>query len=387
MIKKQIIFTFLFSLFLSLLYIPVKANINELNILLTKLENYYVNNNPEFSTTLEKIANYALENNQSEILLDFLKKNILNKGYKNPFINEKLADTLFTLGDINNSEKIYQETLTYLNPQNTISKSIFSRILYKLSQVNLIQGSLQEYFKNLNLSYLYETNLQTKINIKTQLIKDKILYSTFTFQEATKDIQTLIEYIPQIPSENQPAIYITLIEIYQTLNLENEIKNIIENILPNYNSLESLAIQSEYTTDKQKQKEILEKIINLYPKADPYYFEKLGNIFFDESNLQKAKELYLHVVKRIPTKHLILYRLAYIYFQEKNFFEAKNYINLALKQLEDPSYYELAGDIYTYLDKKKAMQYYQKAFDLIQDINLKAKIRQKIQDLKTNFNK
>lgn len=386
-IKK--IFAIVFLLILPLLSFVYPNIDNYYNNLLTKLEIYYNSNNiTEFGLVLEKVTKYAIDNRLIQNLQEFIKNKIINKEYKNPLINEKIADTMFLLGDIETSQKIYQTILNYLNFNSSmnITYSIASRIFYKMAQNDLLNGSIEGYLQYLNLSYLYERDISKKLDLKIQIIKDKTIY-TSNLQEIQREIKDLVNYLPQVSIQEKEKIYISLAEVYSNLNLENELNVIIENILPFYNSLESLSIQYEYSRNKQKQKEILEKIIQSYPKADPYYFEKLGNIYYGESNFIRAKDLYLAVINRIPTKPQVLYRLALIYFNENKIYEAAKYIALAIKQQENPEYYELAGDIYAHLDLKKALDFYQKAYELHSDIPSKANVRKKITNLKEKFNK
>ena len=357
-------------------------NNQNLNILLNKLENYYTSNQiNQFKLTMDLIKEIAIENNQNEKVIEFLKQKILNQGYKNPFLTEQLGDTIFDLGDYELAEKLYSETTKYLNPSSKISSSILSRLFFKISQINLLQGQIQDYINNLNKSYLYEIDPENKINLKTQIIKDQITYLKNDPTKIINQIKELIEKSNTLPNEKKEKIYISLVEIYSNLNMEDEARKIVENILPQFNTSSSIITQYQFAKDKEKQKQLLERLVKEYPKIDPYYIEQLANLYYEENNIDKAKELYIHVITAIPTKYHLLYKLAKISLEQKNLYDAKKYIDLALKQTGNPEFFELAGDIYQGIDKNKAIEFYQKAYELYNDIKDKAKIRQKISNI------
>ncbi len=372
----------LLILFIILVLTISLPNNQNLNILLNKLENYYTSNQiNQFKLTMDLIKEIAIENNQNEKVIEFLKQKILNQGYKNPFITEQLADTIFDLGDYELSQKLYTEAIKYINPSSKISSSILSRLFFKISQINLLQGQIQDYINNLNKSYLYEIEPENKINLKTQIIKDQITYLKNDPTKIINEIKELIEKSNTLPNEKKEKIYISLVEIYSNLNMEDEARKIVENILPQFNTSSSIITQYQFAKDKEKQKQLLERLVKEYPKIDPYYIEQLANLYYEENNIDKAKELYIHVITAIPTKYHLLYKLAQISLEQKNLYDAKKYIDLALKQTGNPEFFELAGDIYQGMDKNKAIEFYQKAYELYQEIKDKAKVRQKISNL------
>lgn len=372
----------LLILFIILVLTISLPNNQNLNILLNKLENYYTSNQiNQFKLTMDLIKEIAIENNQNEKVIEFLRQKILNQGYKNPFITEQLADTIFDLGDYELSQKLYTEAIKYINPSSKISSSILSRLFFKISQINLLQGQIQDYINNLNKSYLYEIEPENKINLKTQIIKDQITYLKNDPTKIINEIKELIEKSNTLPNEKKEKIYISLVEIYSNLNMEDEARKIVENILPQFNTSSSIITQYQFAKDKEKQKQLLERLVKEYPKIDPYYIEQLANLYYEENNIDKAKELYIHVITAIPTKYHLLYKLAQISLEQKNLYDAKKYIDLALKQTGNPEFFELAGDIYQGMDKNKAIEFYQKAYELYQEIKDKAKVRQKISNL------
>ncbi|MCS6955239.1 MAG: tetratricopeptide repeat protein [Candidatus Calescibacterium sp.] len=363
----------------------VTASTTKINELLTKLENYYnSNNSTEFQKILELTTKYAIDNNQNNLFIEFLKNKIINKGYQNPFINEKIADSLFDLGDLQSSKNLYYEIIKYLNPNSNLSSSTISRIYNKIAQIDLLEGSINKYLENLNKSYLYEVDIENKINLKIQAIKDEINYLNIDTNKVTNEIYNLLSEIVKIPADKKEKTYITLTEIYDLIGLKEESQKILQSLISKSNSLDSLIAQFLFTEDKTKQKEILEKIVNQYQQVDPYYLEKLGDIYLNEGELEKAKNLLTQVINQIPTKHFTLYKLAQIYYKQDNITSAQKYIDSALKQSENPEYLELAGDIYQKIDKNKSLEFYQKAYDLYTDISSKAKVRKKISELKNN---
>lgn len=361
------------------------AENNKINELVTKMENYYNTNNiAEFEKTLDLATKYSINNNLNKQLVELIKQKLLTKSYLNPLLKEKIADSLFNLGDLKLSKNLYEELTKYINPNNELSSSILARIYFKISQIELLEGSLQKYLDYLNKSYIYENNPENKVNLKTQIIKDEINYLNIDQDKVIKELYELLNQIKLLPNDKKEKVYISIAEIYQALNLNEKAELVIEKIISKYGSLDSLLAQLYYEKDPQKKKEILLKIVREYQNIDPYYIEELADMYLSEGDLQKAKELYIKVINQMPTKHEVLYKLAQIFFTEKNIQSAQKFIDLAIKQVDNPQYFELAGDIYKEIDKNKAQELYQKAYELYQDISQKAKVKIKINELKDN---
>lgn len=368
----------------SLICLSKPNNITQFNDLLSKIENYYNSNKiVDFKEALEKATIFAIENNYQQELINFLKNKFILQKYNNPIINEYIADSLFDLGELQESLKLYQKSIEYLNLSSHSSLPIASRIYYKISQVYLIEGLIDEYISSLNKSYIYQPDLQMKSDLKLQIIKDKINYFIDEIsQESSKNkiIQEIQELINL--SQNKLKLYINLLEIYHLLKMNDEKEKLFSKINNlNYTSLDDLIMLYKHTENKEKQKEILIKMVDNYPNIDPYYIEKLADLYLEENNNKKAKELYIKVISQIPSKHQTIYKLVNILYQEKDIDNAQKYIDLALKQHESPEYLELAADIYTSIDKNKAIQYYNKAYDLYSEISHKARIRKKISEI------
>ncbi|MCS7165786.1 MAG: tetratricopeptide repeat protein [Candidatus Calescibacterium sp.] len=361
------------------------AENNKINELVTKMENYYNTNNiAEFEKTLDLATKYSINNNLNKQLIELIKQKLLTKNYLNPLLKEKIADSLFNLGDLKLSKNLYEELTKYINPNNELSSSILARIYFKISQIELLEGSLQKYLDYLNKSYIYENNPENKVNLKTQIIKDEINYLNIDQDKVIEELYELLNQLKLLPNDKKEKVYISIAEIYQALKLNEKAELVIEKIISKYGSLDSLLAQLYYEKDPQKKKEILLKIVREYQNIDPYYIEELADMYLREGNLQKAKELYIKVINQMPTKHEALYKLAQIFFTEKNIQSAQKFIDLAIKQVDNPQYFELAGDIYKEIDKNKAQELYQKAYELYQDISQKAKVRIKINELKDN---
>ncbi|MCX7972612.1 MAG: tetratricopeptide repeat protein [bacterium] len=361
------------------------AENNKINELVTKMENYYNTNNiAELEKTLDLATKYSINNNLNKQLIELIKQKLLTKNYLNPLLKEKIADSLFNLGDLKLSKNLYEELTKYINPNNELSSSILARIYFKISQIELLEGSLQKYLDYLNKSYIYENNPENKVNLKTQIIKDEINYLNIDQDKVIEELYELLNQLKLLPNDKKEKVYISIAEIYQALKLNEKAELVIEKIISKYGSLDSLLAQLYYEKDPQKKKEILLKIVREYQNIDPYYIEELADMYLREGDLQKAKELYIKVINQMPTKHEALYKLAQIFFTEKNIQSAQKFIDLAIKQVDNPQYFELAGDIYKEIDKNKAQELYQKAYELYQDISQKAKVRIKINELKDN---
>ncbi|MEN3015333.1 MAG: hypothetical protein ABDH21_04670 [bacterium] len=379
--EKKLLFILNFSKLILLIStflvsLPLISYSTNLNYMLSQLENYYTSNQTiNFRITLDQITQIAISTKQQEIVINFIKNNLTQ--YTNPIINEQIADALFNLGDTNLSKAKYHECIKYLNPSSKASLSFISRIYQKISHISLLHGDIQNYLFYLTQSYNYQPDPDEKSTIKIEIIKHKINYLTISQDEVKAEISQIL----QIPLSNYEKLYNNLVEIYDSVGMKQESIYILQNILPKYQSLESFITRYNYSQNKQEQKSILEQMIKLYPKADPYYMEKLADIYLEEGENQYAKELYHKVIFRIPTKHQVLYKLARIYQNENNLYLAERYILLAIKQTNSPEYLELAGDMFKKVDKNKAKQYYSKAYDLYQDMDSKIRIRSKISEL------
>jgi len=371
------------SIILIVIFSSLTKAISSQKYLLNQLEIYYNQNNiPEFKNTMDKLIQEVMYNNQDTQITQLIKDKFLKKSYQNPFLLEYLADCLFTLNDIESSAQIYKKIISQINTSSKINQSIVSRLYSKIANNSLLSGDIQEYFNNLNNSYIYETDPEKKINLKLQIIKEKLSYNLIDEKQIKKEINEIAPQIKNLPPEGQSKAYITLAEIYNNTNLKEERYNLIKNIISQYNLPEALILQLEITNDKNKKIEILEKLIEQNPKIDPYYQEQLANLYLEQNQKEKAINIFEKIINIIPTKHSVIFKLALLYFEQNNYFLAKRYIDLALKLSNEPSYLELAGDIYSNIDPQKAIQYYQEAISSYQDIESKAKVRKKLVDLK-----
>jgi len=348
-----------------------------------KLEIYYNKNDlKEFQKTMDKVIQEAIYQNETEKVTELIKEKFLKNSYQNPLLLEYLGDCLFTLNQIELSTETYKKTLSQINFNNPINLPIISRIYFKSAKNSLLLGDVDNYLNNLNKSYIYEPKIDNKVNIKLQIIQDQINYNRINENQIKEDIKEILNNIKNISTENQEKVYINLAEIYNIANLQEEKIKLIKNIISKYKSKEALILQLQTTEDKKEKIKILEKLLE--SETEPYYMEQLGYLYLDENEKDKAIKIFQKVIEIIPTKHYILFLLASLYLEEKNYNLAKKYIDLALKLNIDPQYLELAGDIYYHIDPEKSIQYYEESISLYQDIQSKAKVRRKIVDIKSS---
>lgn len=123
-------------------------------------------------------------------------------------------------------------------------------------------------------------------------------------------------------------------------------------------------------------------MISKFDNIDPYFYEQLADYYYKNQDFDNAIYYYLKLVNIIPTKKEALYKISYIYYNKKDFINALNYINLAIKLDDNPDYYYFKGEILLALDNlDEALKNFQLAYDKYLDITSKAKALTKIKDI------
>ncbi|NOX37337.1 MAG: hypothetical protein GXO78_07355 [Calditrichaeota bacterium] len=96
---------------------------------------------------------------------------------------------------------------------------------------------------------------------------------------------------------------------------------------------------------KQSIQEIENRIFDNYQKVvklgikDAYVFRWLGDYYFKQDHFNKAKEFYLRNVENNFEDPISYFRLAQIYFQEKQYSQGFKYANLALQKFSEDEIY------------------------------------------------
>lgn len=110
--------------------------------------------------------------------------------------------------------------------------------------------------------------------------------------------------------------------------------------------------------------EILKQSLELNPKNSDAR-NNLASIYFQIGKNEKAQEQYQLILKDLIYRHQyrILYNLALLELQKKNFTQAKNYLRLSLKEKNDycPSHYQLGLISKNNLDYQEALTHFTEA--------------------------
>ena len=135
-----------------------------------------------------------------------------------------------------------------------------------------------------------------------------------------------------------------------------------------------MSIQTVLAADKAKRYDIAAAILEPMIDADPEnadLLNLLGYIYSEAGiNLGTAEKLLLKAVEIAPDNQAILDSGAWMYFRQKKYKEALEYIRKSLAaapqgESVDSVILDHAGDIYNKLgDKKKALHYWRKALEV-----------------------
>jgi len=408
---RLISFLFVISLFL---YIFKSFALENLENLKNNFEQFFkeYQNQAKYdlniaSKYLYDYVNIAIYLNKQQEASNFLKSFLNNY---NPFFLKNIADSLFILNDFDSSKKAYLNLINLLyNPNiNSISynsKNIISYAFFKLSNIEYINGNINNYFEYLKNSIYFDGDYYSALKKKIIFLKD-----SFIFNQDNYNLNDFNKIDQMINNEvyNQDKIYnsknqkmelsdevlLSLADLYYNLYIfsfndfyKSKALDYLNKIkIKNSTEYYYLLINLEDNEDKRI--EIIKELVIKFKDLDPSFYEQLGDYYYKKQDLNNALDYYLKLVNIIPTKKDILYKIANIYYNKKDFWNALNYINLAIKLDDNPDYYYFKGEILLALNKlENALESFKLAYDKYTDISLKAKARTKIKDTQNLIDK
>lgn len=352
-----------------------------------------------------KIAIYL---NKQEEAINFLKSflNENNTNY-NPFFLKNLADSFFVLNDLESSKKACLNLINILynseegkslNSISNSSKSIISNSFLKLANIEYLNGNINNYFKYLKNSIYFDNDYYSILKKKIMYLKDWFIFysSAYNFNDVNK-IQQIINN--EIYDQNIKKIIFTddilfsLADLYYILYItslndfyKSKALEYINNIKNRRNNIEIYYLLINLEDNEDKKVEIIKEVLEKFNNVDPYFYEQLGDYYYKNQDFDNAINYYLKLINIIPTKKDVLYKIAFVYYNKKEFSKALDYINLAIKLDDNPDYYYFKGEILLALnDLENALKSFEKAYENYSDISLKAKSLTKIKDIKNKL--
>ncbi len=397
-----------FYMYLSLSAENLEALKNDYNLFFTEYQNQAKSNITVANRYLYDYVKIAIYLNKENEAISFLKQNFLNNISKyNPFFIQNLGDAFFNLKDLENSKKSYLTLINNLynsdiNSISNISKKIISDTFFKLSNIEYLNGNIVNYFNYLNSSIKFDPDYYSILKKKITLLKDSFIfyqnnYNFDNFNEINKIINKEIYDKPLKDSKDtkdfkdylkNDDILFLLADLYYNLyiiSFNDSYKNkAIEyiNNLKNKNNKDIYYLLINLESDEDKKIEIIKDLINKFDNIDPYFYELLADYYYKKQDFDNSIYYYLKLVSIIPTKKEALYRISYIYYNKKDFLNALNYINLAIRLDDNPDYYYFKGEILLALNNlNEALISFQLAYDKYSDVSYKAKALTKIKDI------
>ncbi|MCX7870063.1 MAG: hypothetical protein N2485_00570 [bacterium] len=415
--KYNLFYLFIVLFFLNLFfYIFVSLALENLEALKNDYNSFFIEyqNQSKSNITIAnkylydyvKIAIYLNKENQA---IDFLKQNFLTNISKyNPFFIQSLGDAFFILNDLESSKKSYLTLINNLyNPDigsiSDTSKKMISNTFLKLSNIEYLNGNIPNYFNYLKDSIKFDTNYYSILKKKITLLKDSFIfyqnnYNLDNFNQINQIIEKEIYDLSfnSLKDSNDfrnnilknDEILFLLADLYYNLYImtfndfyKSKALEFINNI-KNKNNKEVYYLLINLESDEDKKIEIIKDLISKFDNIDPYFYEQLADYYYKNQDFDNAIYYYLKLVNIIPTKKEALYKISYIYYNKKDFINALNYINLAIKLDDNPDYYYFKGEILLALDNlDEALKNFQLAYDKYLDITSKAKALTKIKDI------
>lgn len=108
-------------------------------------------------------------------------------------------------------------------------------------------------------------------------------------------------------------------------------------------------------------------MLKAYNRGSKDVFYDLARIYYDEGNIQKAREFYRKNLKHNKTHAESLKRLAYINKEAKNFDQSLYYFRKYLPVVDDPSEIKMIEDELRFLKDKVSRRKYSKIMDNVED--------------------
>lgn len=230
---------------------------------------------------------------------------------------------------------------------------ILSQDQYDLQDFKKINEIINNEVINLIYNNSFQLNQEQKDDILLSVVD--LYYNLYLFSSVDFYKEKALEYINNISNKKNSQIYYILINLE-----ENEDKKI----------------------------SLLKELCSKFDNVDPYYYEQLGDYYYNIKDFSNAMNYYFKVINLIPTKKEILYRISWIYYINKDYSSSLNYIDLALKLEDNPDYYYLKGEVLLALNRlEEALQNFNLAYQKYSDLSSKAKASRKIRDIEKQIKK
>ena len=251
-------------------------------------------------------------------------------------IDSKDVDILLSLSKMYAQEENYIKILFYLDRILSIQpKHLFALI----SKANIIfahkefEKAIVSFEEALQLYPNYEKNalLRNDSNLK------EILNSLGTCYARLGNYQLALDYFKTLIKSN-PKFKLGLINLgycyYKIGNSEEAISCINRalkiNFLQTPEGSDLKRIYS-YTHSLAKHREKSDKLLKDFNSLDISALKILGEIYFETKNYEEAKENYLLALKKAPKDPEIWLNLGFIFLQRKDLIEAEKHLKMALK--------------------------------------------------------
>lgn len=192
------------------------------------------------------------------------------------------------------------------------------------------------------------------------------------------DYRTAAKVVDRIPSPQPESVYIKALSEEMLNDYPAALRTLLRYLsvrkFANAEEKYPVSIQTVLAADKAKRYDIAAAILEPMIDADPEnadLLNLLGYIYAEAGiNLGTAEKLLLKAVEIAPDNQAILDSVAWMYFRQKKYKEALEYIRKSLAaapqgESVDSVILDHAGDIYNKLgDKKKALHYWRKALEV-----------------------
>jgi len=237
----------------------------------------------------------------------------------------------------------------------------------------------------------YESALNHLKMVSTQsdIFEEAVYLQTRIFKKLEKpdEIVELLTRHISIPENRSPLFYALLSSLYQEQGKNRSALTLLEEAIEIYPDKPQLYFEYGLLLESngmyQQAVVNMEKVIELQPEhAEALNF--IGYTWADNNiHLDRALEYIKRAVELKPGNGYMADSLGWVYFRLGEFEKAEIELEHAI-ELEpgDPHIYDHLGDVYLSLKKKsKALQTYQKAYEMFKDEKNRTKVKNKIETL------
>ena len=364
---------------------------------------YYLNLEPLSGETINvifKLANLYLKLEDNEKGLSLYQKIIENYPHSEFAFLAHLnrAQIYEKLGDKEKSSREYESALS-LEPENTTLNLKLGALYYEAKK----STAAKEFFtkilkkepKNIEAHYylvllaVEEKNWDealdhAKIIARSRKNDPKIHYQIGYFYSQKKEIRKALQALKKTVElePNNPENYYLLGLAYQELKkytlAEKTYQRALELKPDTEEVLLQLAVLYEQRKETGKAIEFFRKVLSLQPK-NAIALNYIGYTYAEQGvNLEEAENLINQALELDATNAAYIDSLGWVYYQKKDYENARIKLEQASQLLEDPVIFEHLGDTYKILGKlAEAKNAWEKAFKLDpKNKNLKHKLEE-----------